>query len=287
MLQTYDLMEKIQSVPRLSKGQKRISEFISNHYDKAAFMTAAKLGEAANVSESTIVRFATTLGYDGYPGLQKAIQEMVRNRLTSVQRIEITQESDDSQILSEIVKSDARNLRSITEDNSLEVFNAVKDVILSATRLYVIGLRASSPLAQYLGYYLNYIFSDLHVITQGGSEVTEQLARIGPGDVIVGISFPRYSNRTIESMRFARSRGAKTIAITDNAHSPMGKTGDHCLIARSTMASFVDSLVAPMSLLNALIVALSSEKKHELLQFFSLLEDIWVDNAIYAHTEKE
>jgi len=287
MLQTYDLMEKIQSVPRLSKGQKRISEFISNHYDKAAFMTAAKLGEAANVSESTIVRFATTLGYDGYPGLQKAIQEMVRNRLTSVQRIEITQESDDSQILSEIVKSDARNLRSITEDNSVEVFNAVKDVILSARRLYVIGLRASSPLAQYLGYYLNYIFSDLHVITQGGSEVTEQLARIGPGDVIVGISFPRYSNRTIEPMRFARSRGAKTIAITDNAHSPMGKTGDYCLIARSTMASFVDSLVAPMSLLNALIVALSSEKKHKLLQFFSLLEDIWVDNAIYAHTEKE
>jgi DNA-binding MurR/RpiR family transcriptional regulator len=281
---TRDLISRIKNTnQRFSKGQKRISAYILEHYEKAALMTAAKLGEVSGVSESTIVRYAMALGYSGYPQLQKAIQEMVRNRLTASQRMKISGVSENSDVLLTILRQDMQNLRALLDDINVEEFHLVKQTLLSARRIYIIGLRASSPLAAFLGYYLNYIFDNLLLITQGGSEVREQLARMGPGDVLLGISFPRYSNRTIESMKFAKSLGATTIAITDSLSSPMGLTADHCLTARSTMASFVDSLVAPLSLINALIVSLGMEKKEELSAYFEKLEIIWDDTAIYSN----
>lgn len=283
----YDLVQRIDNAAKLSKGQRRISDYILKHYDKAAFMTASKLGKAANVSESTIVRFAVALGYDGYPQLQQAIQELVRNRLTAAQRMEIAPDVRAGDIVAMILKSDLQNLRYLLENVQIEIFEQMKKAILSARNIYVLGLRGSAPLAQFLGYYLNYIFSNVHLITQGGSEVREQLARIGQGDVLIGISFPRYSNRTIESMRFADAQGALTIAITDSLSAPMGQTASLCITARSSMASFVDSLVAPMSLINALIVALSIEKKQELSAYFAKLEDIWTDTAIYNYERSE
>ncbi|MBE5761990.1 MAG: MurR/RpiR family transcriptional regulator [Clostridiales bacterium] len=277
-----ELMERIRSMEHLSKGQKRISDYILQQYDKAAFMTAAKLGEAVHVSESTIVRFAIALGYDGYPQLQKAIQEMVRNRLTAVQRMEIAPDIKTAEVLSVTLKSDMQNIRNLQDNINPKDFEKAVKTMLTAKRLYILGLRASAPLAAFFGYYLTYIFDDLKVITQGGSEVKEQLARMTEGDVMVGISFPRYSNRTIESMKYAKSLGATTIAITDSVFSPMGQTADICLTANSSMASFVDSLVAPMSLINALLVALGIEKKQELSAFFEKLEIIWNDTAIYT-----
>ncbi len=252
-----------------SKGQKKINAYITTHYDKAALMTASKLGEAAGVSESTIVRYASALGYSGYPELQKAIAEMVRNRLTAVQRMEIAQNAQSPEAIATILRQDLQNLRALLDELNADAFNHAKLALLSARRIYIIGLRASAPLAAFLGYYLNYIFDNTLLINQGGSEVREQLARAGAEDVLIGISFPRYSNRTIDSMKFAKSLNVTTIAITDSPSSPMGETADICLTARSTMASFVDSLVAPLSLINALIVSLGMEKKEELSRYFA------------------
>jgi DNA-binding MurR/RpiR family transcriptional regulator len=285
--QNYELIERMGAMRRLSKGQRRICDYILEHYDKAAFMTAAKLGEATGVSESTIVRFAIAMGYEGYPQLQQGIQEMVRNRLTNVQRMEISPDMDVRQLVNAIFKSDMTNIRELYENIDMDTFAKVKQTLLSARRIYVIGLRAASPIAQFFGYYLNYIFDNIHLITQGGSEVREQLARVQSGDVIFGMSFPRYSNRTIESMRFAKSLGATTISITDSASSPLKQLSDLCLIAHSNMASFVDSMVAPLSLLNALIVALSLEKKEEVSRYFEKLEIIWDDTAIYGGSHRK
>ena len=287
MEQNYELIERMGAMRRLSKGQRRICDYILEHYDKAAFMTAAKLGEATGVSESTIVRFAIAMGYEGYPQLQQGIQEMVRNRLTNVQRMEISPDMDVRQLVNAIFKSDMTNIRELYENIDMDTFAKVKQTLLSARRIYVIGLRAASPIAQFFGYYLNYIFDNIHLITQGGSEVREQLARVQPGDVIFGMSFPRYSNRTIESMRFAKSLGATTISITDSTSSPLKQLSDLCLIAHSNMASFVDSMVAPLSLLNALIVALSMEKKEEVSRYFEKLEIIWDDTAIYGGSHRK
>lgn len=287
MEQNYELIERMGAMRRLSKGQRRICDYILEHYDKAAFMTAAKLGEATGVSESTIVRFAIAMGYEGYPQLQQGIQEMVRNRLTNVQRMEISPDMDVRQLINAIFKSDMTNIRELYENIDMDTFAKVKQALLSARRIYVIGLRAASPIAQFFGYYLNYIFDNIHLITQGGSEVREQLARVQPGDVIFGMSFPRYSNRTIESMRFAKSLGATTISITDSTSSPLKLLSDLCLIAHSNMASFVDSMVAPLSLLNALIVALSMEKKEEVSRYFEKLEIIWDDTAIYGGSHRK
>ncbi len=287
MEQNYELIERMGAMRRLSKGQRRICDYILEHYDKAAFMTAAKLGEATGVSESTIVRFAIAMGYEGYPQLQQGIQEMVRNRLTNVQRMEISPDMDVRQLVNAIFKSDMTNIRELYENIDMDTFAKVKQALLSARRIYVIGLRAASPIAQFFGYYLNYIFDNIHLITQGGSEVREQLARVQPGDVIFGMSFPRYSNRTIESMRFAKSLGATTISITDSTSSPLKQLSDLCLIAHSNMASFVDSMVAPLSLLNALIVALSMEKKEEVSRYFEKLEIIWDDTAIYGGSHRK
>lgn len=252
MEQRQELLARInQTGRRLSKGQKRIAEYIVNHYDKAAFMTASKLGDKVQVSESTVVRFAIALGYDGYPALQKALQEMIRNRLTAVQRVEMTGDMSESAVLGTVFKADMQNIRQTIEDLDEANFSRTVDALCEAERVYVVGVRSSAPLAQFLGYYMNFIRDNVMVITSGISDVLEQVARVGEKDVVLGISFPRYSRRTIEAMNYAKGKGATVVSLTDTPLSPLGEASDFCLTARSDMASFVDSLVAPLSMINA------------------------------------
>ncbi|MDL2206311.1 MurR/RpiR family transcriptional regulator [Eubacteriales bacterium OttesenSCG-928-N13] len=266
---------------KLSKSHRRIAECIVTHYDKAAFMTAARLGEYVGVSESTVVRFAASLGYDGYPHLQKALQELIRHRLTSSQRFEMTSDMDHTQVLSRVLKADIQNIRATLDELDLTAFEEVIDSILAARHVYVLGLRASATLAEFLGHYLNFIFPNVHVVTSGISDIFEQLSRIEQGDLLIGISFPRYTSRTIEAMDFAKSRGAKLVSITDGPLSPLHAVSDLCLTAKSDMASFVDSLAAPLSLINALIVALGQRRRSEVATYFEQLETIWSQYDVY------
>ena len=282
MEQRQELLTRINQTGRkLSKGQKRIAEYIVNHYDKAAFMTASRLGEKVEVSESTVVRFAIALGYDGYPALQKALQEMIRNRLTAVQRVEMTGDMSETMALSTVLKADVQNIRQTIEDMDESVFLGALDLISKSGRIYIVGVRSSAPLAQFLGYYMNFIMDNVQVITSGVSEVMEQIARVGKGDLLIGISFPRYSRRTIEAMHYAKEQGASVLSITDTPISPLGQASDVCLTARSDMASFVDSLVAPLSLINALIVALSLRHRDQVSAYFSKMENLWEKNRVY------
>ena len=265
-----------------SKGQKRIAEYIVNHYDKAAFMTASKLGDKVQVSESTVVRFAIALGYDGYPALQKALQEMIRNRLTAVQRVEMTGDMSESAVLGMVFKADMQNIRQTIEDLDEANFSRTVDALCEAERVYVVGVRSSAPLAQFLGYYMNFIRDNVMVITSGISDVLEQVARVGEKDVVLGISFPRYSRRTIEAMNYAKGKGATVVSLTDTPLSPLGEASDFCLTARSDMASFVDSLVAPLSMINALIVAMSLRHREEVSEHFAQLESLWERNHVYV-----
>ena len=234
MEQRQELLARInQTGRRLSKGQKRIAEYIVNHYDKAAFMTASKLGDKVQVSESTVVRFAIALGYDGYPALQKALQEMIRNRLTAVQRVEMTGDMSESAVLGTVFKADMQNIRQTIEDLDEANFSRTVDALCEAERVYVVGVRSSAPLAQFLGYYMNFIRDNVMVITSGISDVLEQVARVGEKDVVLGISFPRYSRRTIEAMNYAKSKGATVVSLTDTPLSPLGEASDFCLTARS------------------------------------------------------
>lgn len=283
MEQRQELLARInQTGRRLSKGQKRIAEYIVNHYDKAAFMTASKLGDKVQVSESTVVRFAIALGYDGYPALQKALQEMIRNRLTAVQRVEMTGDMSESAVLGTVFKADMQNIRQTIEDLDEANFSRTVDALCEAERVYVVGVRSSAPLAQFLGYYMNFIRDNVMVITSGISDVLEQVARVGEKDVVLGISFPRYSRRTIEAMNYAKGKGATVVSLTDTPLSPLGETSDFCLTARSDMASFVDSLVAPLSMINALIVAMSLRHREEVSEHFAQLESLWERNHVYV-----
>ena len=266
---------------KLSKSHRRIAECIVTHYDKAAFMTASKLGEYVGVSESTVVRFAAALGYEGYPQLQKALQELIRHRLTASQRFEMTSDMDHTQMLTKVLKADITNIRATLDELDLKAFEDSIDLILSARRIYVLGLRASAPLAQFLAHYLNFISPMVTLVTSGISDIFEQLCRIGPGDLLIGISFPRYTSRTIEAMNFARGRGSSLIAITDGPLSPLHACADLCLTAKSEMASFVDSLAAPLSLINALIVAVGQRRRTEVAAFFEQMEDIWAEFDVY------
>ena len=287
MEQRQELLARInQTGRRLSKGQKRIAEYIVNHYDKAAFMTASKLGDKVQVSESTVVRFAIALGYDGYPALQKALQEMIRNRLTAVQRVEMTGDMSESAVLGTVFKADMQNIRQTIEDLDEANFSRTVDALCEAERVYVVGVRSSAPLAQFLGYYMNFIRDNVMVITSGISDVLEQVARVGEKDVVLGISFPRYSRRTIEAMNYAKSKGATVVSLTDTPLSPLGEASDFCLTARSDMASFVDSLVAPLSVLNALAVAVGLEKQDEIRQTYAQLERIWDQYNVYEKVEE-
>lgn len=283
MEQRQELLARInQTGRRLSKGQKRIAEYIVNHYDKAAFMTASKLGDKVQVSESTVVRFAIALGYDGYPALQKALQEMIRNRLTAVQRVEMTGNMSESAVLGTVFKADMQNIRQTIEDLDEANFSRTVDALCEAERVYVVGVRSSAPLAQFLGYYMNFIRDNVMVITSGISDVLEQVARVGEKDVVLGISFPRYSRRTIEAMNYAKGKGATVVSLTDTPLSPLGEESDFCLTARSDMASFVDSLVAPLSMINALIVAMSLRHREEVSEHFAQLESLWERNHVYV-----
>lgn len=269
--------------PTFSKGQKRIARYITDSYDKAAFMTANRLGKTVGVSESTVVRFAVDLGFDGYPSMQKAMREMVLNRLTSVQRIEVANNRfGDQDVVSMVLHSDMEKLRQTSELLSRETFADAVNAILKAKRVYILGVRSAAPLANFLGYYLNYMFNNVHVLSGlSAGEMFEKIVGITPEDVVIAFSFPRYSSSTTKGARYCRSAGATVIGITDSADSPLGLCSDHVLLAKSDMVSLVDSLVAPLSLVNALIVAIASRKEKELSQTFANLERIWDEYDVY------
>jgi DNA-binding MurR/RpiR family transcriptional regulator len=284
-----DLMRMIQvKFPRLSKGQKLIAEYILKHYDKAAFMTAAKLGSSVGVSESTVVRFANELGYAGYPELQKALQELIKNKLTTVQRIELSNDfiSQDT-ALKGVLKSDIENIRATLEKINYSAFeNSVKS-IMKAKKIYIVGLRSSTALADFLGFYLNLILDNVKIVSYGMSDIFEQMLSLSEDDCVIGIGFPRYAMRTVEVLTFAKSRNADVIAITDSVLSPLAARADYALIAESNMASFVDSLVAPLSVINALIIAVGLKEKDEISKKFSDLEGIWQEYQIYSYKNKD
>ena len=284
-----DLMKIIQTrFSRLSKGQKLIAEYILKHYDKAAFLTAAKLGTNVGVSESTVVRFANELGYSGYPALQKALQELIKNRLTTVQRIELSNGLiNEGNALKDVIKSDIENLRATLEKIDYKVFEEVIENIFQAKTIYIIGLRSSTALAEFLGFYLNLILDNVKVVGYGMSDIFEQMLNLSSEDLVIGIGFPRYANRTIEALAFAQDRKAKVVAITDGLLSPLANRADYTLIAQSNMASFVDSLVAPLSIINALIIAVESKEKEKISSIFTDLEGLWENYNIYNYKNKD
>ena len=281
---SYDILSVLQEKETtFSKGQKRIARYITESYDKAAFMTANRLGKTVGVSESTVVRFAVDLGFDGYPSMQKAMQEMVLNRLTSVQRIEVANNRfGDQDVVSMVMQSDMEKLRQTGEMVSREEFAAAVNAILKAKRVYILGVRSVAPLANFLGYYLNYMFNNVHEITGfSAGEMFEKIVGVNEEDVVIAFSFPRYSSSTTKGAQYCRSAGATVIGITDSRYSPLGTNSDHVLIAKSDMVSLVDSLVAPLSLVNALIVAIAARKEKELSQTFANLERIWDEYDVY------
>ena len=283
-----ELLQKIEDgYQKFSKGQKKLADFIREDYDKAAFLTAAKMGEEVGVSESTVVRFAMALGYDGYPGFQRALGELVRTKLNSIQRMEVTYgRISQGEILASVLQSDIEKIKLTMEAIDHGSFEMAVDTILKARRIYVIGIRSCAPLASFLSFYLNLICPNVTAVTtNSSSEIFEQLIRIGEEDVIIGISFPRYSMRTLKALEFASNRKAKVITLTDSVHSPMTLYSSCNLIARSDMASIVDSLVAPLSVVNALVVALCMKKQKEVISTLETLEQIWDEYQVYSKDE--
>lgn len=285
-----DLFSQLRErAPKMSKGHKAIAAYILEHYDKAAFMTAQKLGAAVGVSESTVVRFASDLGFEGYPDLQRSLQELMRNRLTAVQRIEVTSDRiGDTDILDRVINLDIDKLRRTLEQTSREAFSSAVQSIIDAKTIYILGTRSAASLAAFLNYYLNLIYPQVKLVrSTTTSEMFEQILRIDENDVMIGISFPRYSKQTVKALKYAHESGAHVIAITDSAKSPIAQYSDDLLCARSDMASFVDSLVAPLSLINALIVAVSVNNKETVSKSFERLEKIWSDYDVYEKGEDE
>ena len=272
-----------------SKGQKRIAAYILENYDKAAFMTANKLGKTAQVSESTVVRFATELGYDGYPTMQKALQEIIRGKLTSIQRIQASNDQmTDPDILGTVMQRDMNSIHTAIIQADRAEFNRVVDKLVHAEHIYLLGVRSSSFLAGYLNFYFHLIFKNVTLVQNfSAGEIFEQMLHIGPGDVLVGISFPRYSKMTENAVHFACDRGADVIAITDSQMSPLYQLASASLQVRSDMISMVDSMAAPLSLLNALIVAVGRQKREEISNTYSELEKVWSRYNIFGKTEDE
>ena len=270
-----------------SKRQKLIAGFILQSYDKAAFMTASKLGKTVGVSESTVVRFAVELGFDGYPSMQKTLQEIVRNKLTSVQRIEAANDRIGNQdVVSTVLQADIDTLRRTSETLDRREMDTSVDAILAARHIYIVGVRSSAAIASFLNFYFRNIFDNVSLVpSTATSEMFEQLLRVGREDVVIGISLPRYSSRTIKAMQYARDCGATTISITDKPDAPAGKIADHVLVAKSDMVSIVDSLVAPMSVVNALIVAVSRKREEEVSKTFKDLERLWDEYDVYERVE--
>jgi DNA-binding MurR/RpiR family transcriptional regulator len=273
----------------LSKGHKKIADYILHNYDRAAFMTAAALGEAVGVSESTVVRFAAENGWKGYPELQKYLQEMIRSRLTSIQRLQASDvKLGNDKILECAMNADADMIRRTLEQTSREAFHAAVDAINNAEHIYIQGTRSSAALANFLALYLNILHPGVvYVDAFSASQTYEQLLRIGPKDVCIAISFPRYSKRTLTALRFARDRGACAVAITDTPHSPIAELSKHVLIACCDAVSFVDSLVAPLSLINALLAACARSQGDKVYDTLQNLERIWSQYEVYANTDSE
>ena len=282
-----DLMRLIQvKFPRLSKGQKLIAEYILKNYDKAAFMTAARLGNSVGVSESTVVRFANELGFSGYPKLQKALQELIKNKLTTVQRLELSNDFiSDGDALRGVLKADMENIRATLEKINTHTFEQVLNSIFKAKNIYIIGLRSSTAIAGFLGFYLNVILQNVRMVSYGISDVFEQMINVREGDLVIGIGFPRYAAKTIDALDFAKSKGADVVAITDSLLSPLATKADYTLIAQSNMASFVDSLVAPLSVVNALIISVGMREKENVTETFNNLEKIWQNYNVYSYNK--
>ena len=285
-----DLLSIIEkNMSGFSKGQKLIGKFITQHYDKAAFMTASKLGDTVGVSESTVVRFATEVGFEGYPQLQKNLQEIIRNRLTTVQRMEIIDgQIGDADVLTKVLSLDSEKIRRTLEETDHDAFEAAVNSIVEAGEIYILGIRSSSMLASFLAFYFNQMFPHVHCVNSNSTgETFEQMFRIREGDVFIAMSFPRYSQRTLKAARYAKSQGAKVIALTDSTSAPLAQAADILLLARSEMASFVDSLVAPMSVINALIVAVGMKKHDEIARTYDRLEQIWDEYEVYEKRGEE
>ena len=277
------LMRIAEHQPNLSKGQRAIAHFITDHYDEAAYMTAFQMGEAVGVSESTVVRFAAELGFDGYPELQKAVQELVRSRLTTLKRIELTRaRMSDDEVLDHVLQADIQNVRQTLEDLPREIFNAAVSDVVNARNVYIFGAGSCRALANFVHYYLKLLMHNTHLIhTSSSAEIFEEMVDIGEEDVIIGMSFPRYSSKAVKTLDFARSRNAKVIAITDSQLSPISDYADHLLLAHSDLATVVDSLVAPLAVINALIVAVSLKKMDENRESLTALEYICARYGVY------
>ena len=277
------LISHIQSqYTRFSKGQKLIAQYILKNYDKVAFMTACKLGEAVGVSESTVVRFANALGYSGYPKLQDALQEVIKNKLTTVQRVDMVKEfNDDSAILKKIVKSDMDNIKDTLEEIDEKAFEEAANRILKAKRIYIVGMRSSFTIAQYLGFYLGIILDSVHVIRTDMGDAFEQVVKINEDDVLIAISFPRYSKKSYQIVSYAKEKGAHIVSLTDSPFAPVASFTDNLLLVKSNMVSFVDSLVPALSIANALIVSVGMKEKEDIKQHFDDLETIWEKYSVY------
>ncbi|KKM10184.1 N-acetylmannosamine kinase [Clostridiales bacterium PH28_bin88] len=266
--------------PVFSTRQKLIAEYLLAHYDKAAFMTAAKLGAAVGVSESTVVRFAYALGYDGFPQMQKALQDIVKKRLTTVDRLQMSVHDKQDHVLDKVLRNDITNIRLTLEESSREDFTEAVSMILAAKNIYIISLRSATALGQFLNFYLHLLLKNCRIISGAGT-LFEQLTAVEKGDLVIGISFPRYSRQTVEGLKYAQEKGATTLAITDSVISPLAKFAKVALVAHSDMASFIDSFVAPLSVINALIIAVGSKESHKTEEALRQLEEIWKTFNIY------
>lgn len=283
------LFDKLQEImPSLSKGHRKIAEFIMERYDKAAFMTASKLGTIVGVSESTVVRFATELGFEGYPELQRALKEYTSNKLTTVQRIDVMNDQlSGNDVYEKVLNMDIDKIRKTLEEGDREEFYRTVDTLCAAKNIYVIGARSAAVLARFLSFYFNMMFENVKLVhTTSTSEMFEQILNIGENDIMIGISFPRYSTHTVKAFRYAHEQGAKVIAITDSKASPLAEYADNILLARSDMVSFADSLVAPMSVINALIVAVGMRKSDYVVKNYERLNAVYDEFEVYEKTDK-
>lgn len=270
---------------KFSRGQKLIAQFIIDHYDKAAFMTAAKIAETVDVSESTVVRFASALGYSGYPEMQKALQVLIKNKLTTVQRISLNDDVNDKlKLHKRNLKNEMNNLRYLYDHFDMEALDKATELILDADRVFVLGLRTSSTLSNYLGFYLDVILNNAKVLNNSGvNSLYEEIIRIKEDDLLIIISYPRYSRTTLDAARFVKERNTKIVAITDTEESPAYELADVSLLAKSNIVSFVDSLVVPMAMINQLIINISLREKEEIVEYFNTLERLWDHNSIYQN----
>lgn len=288
MATTTDLISKInEKYGRMSKGQKLLANYIIDNYDKAVFLTAAKLGDILGISESTVVRFASFIGYSGYPEFQQALEAMVRSKLNTSDRVEITKGGiEENGVLREVLSSDALKIKNTMESMDEAAFYNAVETLLKARRIYVVGIRTCAPLASFLSFYLNLIFDNVvNLQTSSSSELFEQMIHINEEDCIIGISFPRYSMRTLKALEFANNRQANVITITDSIHSPMNLYSSCNLIAESDMHSVVDSLVAPLSVINALIVELCNRRQAEVARTLDMVENVWSEYQFYENDE--